>query len=291
MHSPGDSCPCCGGTRLTRLGEDVTEVLERVPARLKVIRHIRPRLSCRACETIIQAPAPDLPVEKGRPGPALIANVVVCNYIDGLPLHRQAGIIARDGVDIDRASLYDWVGRAAWWLAPISNAIAAHVRAAPVIHTDDTPNAVLSPGRGGQRYCLPEPRWGDLEAAKDAKLSVLVERGVSEFLYIYDMGDSWDHLITIEAIEPATTDSVYPRLIGGARREPPEDVGGFPGYENFLEAIADPDHEEHDEPVEWYGGPDDADDIDEPRIRRGLTLLAGGRTTGTAAATQTRKPR
>jgi transposase len=151
VHSPGDSCPCCGGTRLTRLGEDVTEVLERVPARLTVIRHVRPRLSCRACETIIQAPAPDLPVEKGRPGPALIANVVVCNYIDGLPLYRQAGIIARDGVDIDRASLCDWVGRAAWWLAPISDAIAAHVMAAPVIHTDDTPIGVLSPGRGKTR--------------------------------------------------------------------------------------------------------------------------------------------
>jgi len=165
VHSPGDSCPCCGGTRLTRLGEDVTEVLERVPARLKVIRHIRPRLSCRACETIIQAPAPDLPVEKGRPGPALIANVVVGKYIDGLPLYRQAGIIARDGVDIDRASLCDWVGRAAWWLAPISDAIAAHVMAAPVIHTDDTPIGVLSPGRGKTRtgrfwtYVVDERPW------------------------------------------------------------------------------------------------------------------------------------
>lgn len=165
VHSPGDSCPCCGGTTLTRLGEDVTEVLERVLARLKVIRHVRPRLSCRACETIIQAPAPDLPVEKGRPGPALISNVVVCKYIDGLPLYRQAGIIARDGVDIDRASLCDWVGRAAWWLAPISDAIAAHVMAAPVIHTDDTPIGVLSPGRGKTRtgrfwaYVVDERPW------------------------------------------------------------------------------------------------------------------------------------
>lgn len=143
----------------------------------------------------------------------------------------------------------------------------------------------------GQRYGLPEPGWGDLEAAKDAKLGVLAERGVSELLYIYDMGDSWEHLITIEAIEPVTPDSVYPRLIAGARRGPPEDIGGFPGYENFLEAIADPNHEEHDELMEWYGGPYDAADIDEPRIHRRLGLLVGRRTTGTAAATQTRNPR
>ena len=66
LHHPGDACPCCGGTSMSKLGEDVTEVLERIPAQLKVIRHIRPRLSCRSCETIIQAPAPDLPIEKGR---------------------------------------------------------------------------------------------------------------------------------------------------------------------------------------------------------------------------------
>jgi transposase len=165
VNHPGNACPCCGGTRLSTLGEDVTEVLERVPARLKVIRHIRPRLSCRSCETIIQAPAPDLPVEKGRPGPALIANIVVGKYIDGLPLYCQAGIIARDGVDIDRATLCDWVGRAAWWLAPVSDAIARHVMAAPVIHTDDTPIGVLAPGRGRTRtgriwtYVVDERPW------------------------------------------------------------------------------------------------------------------------------------
>lgn len=113
----------------------------RQPLRRPLPQHL-PR------ETIIQAPAPDLPVEKGRPGPALIASVVTGKYIDGLPLYRQAGIIARDGVEIDRATLCDWVGHAAWWLAPVAEAIAAHVMAAPVIHTDDTPIGVLSPGRG-----------------------------------------------------------------------------------------------------------------------------------------------
>jgi transposase len=165
IHSPGDSCPRCGGTRLSRLGEDVTEVLEKVPARLKVIRHVRPKLSCRDCEAIIQASAPDLPIEKGRPGPGLIAHVVVGKYLDGLPLYRQAGILAREGIEIERATLCDWVGHAAWWLAPLAARIGAHVLASPVIHADDTPVAVLAPGHGKTRtgrlwtYVVDERPW------------------------------------------------------------------------------------------------------------------------------------
>jgi transposase len=86
VHDPGSVCPGCGGTRFSKLGADVTEILEKIPARLKVIRHIRPKLSCRCCERIMQAPMPDLPIEKGRPGPGLVANVVVSKYLDGLPL-------------------------------------------------------------------------------------------------------------------------------------------------------------------------------------------------------------
>ncbi|MGA8761242.1 MAG: IS66 family transposase zinc-finger binding domain-containing protein, partial [Stellaceae bacterium] len=71
VHDPASVCPGCGGTRFSKLGADVTEILERIPARLKVIRHIRPKLSCRCCERIVQAPMPDLPIEKGRPGPGL----------------------------------------------------------------------------------------------------------------------------------------------------------------------------------------------------------------------------
>jgi transposase len=113
VHAAGDVCPGCGGTHFSKLGEDVTEVLEKIPARLKVIRHIRPKFSCRACESIIQAPSPDLPIEKGRPGPGLIANVVVSKYLDGLPLYRQSAILAREGIEIERATLADWVGHAA----------------------------------------------------------------------------------------------------------------------------------------------------------------------------------
>ncbi len=113
IHAPVEICPACGGTHFSKLGEDKTEVLEKIPVRLKVIRHIRPKLSCRACETIIQAPAPDLPIEKGRPGPRLLANVVVSKYLDGLPLYRQSAILAREGIEIERATLADWIGHAA----------------------------------------------------------------------------------------------------------------------------------------------------------------------------------
>jgi hypothetical protein len=134
-------------------------------ARLKVIRHIRPKLSCRSCERILQAPAPDLPIEKGRPGPGLIAGVVVGKYLDGLPLYRQSVILAREGVEIERATLADWVGHVAWWVAPLAELIGAQVMAAPVIHTDDTPIAVLAPGNGKTRtgrlwaYVLDERPW------------------------------------------------------------------------------------------------------------------------------------
>lgn len=165
VHDPGSICPGCGGTRFSRIGEDVTEVLEKIPARLKVIRHIRPKLSCRACERIIQSPAPELPIEKGRPGPGLVASVVVGKYLDGLPLYRQSAIFLREGIEIERATLADWVGRVAWWVAPLAALIGSQVMAAPVLHTDDTPIAVLAPGNGKTRtgrlwtYVVDERPW------------------------------------------------------------------------------------------------------------------------------------
>lgn len=159
-------CGCTDPARLTRLGEDVTEVLEKIPARLKVIRHIRPRYACRACEAVMQAPAPDLPVERGRPGPGLLAHVLVSKYLDGLPLYRLSGILAREGVEIERQTLADWVGRGAWWLRPLTELIERRVMAGPVIWTDDTPIAVLAPGRGRTRearfwvYAFDPRPWG-----------------------------------------------------------------------------------------------------------------------------------
>ena len=168
VHEPAPACRCgcTDPSRLTRIGEDVTEVLEKIPARLKVIRHVRPRYACRACEAVLQAPAPDLPVEKGRPGPGLLAHVLVSKYLDGLPLYRLSGILAREGVEIERQTLADWVGRGAWWLRPLAEAIGTYAMGQGVIWTDDTPIRVLAPGRGRTRearfwvYAFDPRPWG-----------------------------------------------------------------------------------------------------------------------------------
>ena len=151
VHQPVAACPCCGGTVLRKLGEDVTELLEYVPSSFKVIQLVRPKLSCRACETIVQAPLPSLPIERGRPGPGLLAHVAVAKYADGLPLYRQSAIYAREGIDLDRSTLADWVGRMAALLDPLVQAIGRHVCAGSVLHADDTTVEVLAPGQGRTR--------------------------------------------------------------------------------------------------------------------------------------------
>ena len=136
------------GGKLHVIGEDASEVLDYVPARFKVIRHVRPRFACRACESITQVPMPSLPIERGRPGPGLLAHVLVAKYADHTPLYRQSAIYAREGVELDRSTLADWVGRASWLLQPLGERLAAHVFAGVKIHADDTPVPVLDPGRG-----------------------------------------------------------------------------------------------------------------------------------------------
>ena len=148
VHEPAPACACCGSTVLRKLGEDVTELLEYVPSSFKVIQLVRPKLSCRACETIVQAPLPSLPIERGRPGPGLLAHVAVAKYADGLPLYRQSAIYAREGIDLDRSTLADWVGRMAALLDPLVQAIGRHVCAGSVLHADDTTVKVLAPGTG-----------------------------------------------------------------------------------------------------------------------------------------------
>jgi len=147
-HDAACVCPACGGTRLSRIGTDEREVLEYVPSYFKVIVHSRPKMSCRDCETITQEPMPSLPIERGMPGPGLLAHVLIAKYDDHLPLYRQSEIYARGGVDLDRSTLAQWVGQMAFLLAPLAEAIGKHVRAGPVIHADDTPVPVLDPGRG-----------------------------------------------------------------------------------------------------------------------------------------------
>lgn len=147
VHQPACACPDCGAEMKT-LGEDVTEVLEYVPGSFKVIRHIRPKLACRACDKIVQMPMPFLPIARGRPGPGLLAHVLVSKYADHLPLYRQQQIFARAGIALARSTLADWVGQAAASLEPLVAALRKDVLASDVLHGDDTPVPVLAPGAG-----------------------------------------------------------------------------------------------------------------------------------------------
>src|SRR3954454_3086181 len=122
VHQPTDdgacTCPACG-RGMSKLGEDVTEVLDYVPGHFQVIRHVRPKYACDACDAITQAPAPAMPTPRGRATPGLLAHLLVAKYCDHLPLYRQAEIYAREGLDLDRSTLCDWVGQAAWLLDPV----------------------------------------------------------------------------------------------------------------------------------------------------------------------------
>ena len=151
LHEPDSGgaciCPACGGG-MGKLGEDVTEVLDYVPGHFQVIRHLRPKYACQACDVITQASAPAMPTPRGRATPAMLAHLLVSKYCDHLPLYRQCEIYAREGLELERSTLCDWVGQAAWLLAPVVAAIRAHVFAAEKIHGDDTTVPVLAPGLG-----------------------------------------------------------------------------------------------------------------------------------------------
>jgi transposase len=151
------SCPGRGGA-LHPIGEDTSEMLDLVPARLRVKVVRRPRYGCRACEgAVVQAPAPERPITGGMATEALLAHVLVAKYADFLPLYRQAAIFARQGVELDRSTLGDWVGRACWWLEPLWRLLRRHVLASTRIFADDTRLPVLDPGRGRTKTgCL----WG-----------------------------------------------------------------------------------------------------------------------------------
>jgi transposase len=147
-HLPqGDCCPDCGG-QLRPFGEDVAELLEYVPESFKGIHHVRPKFACAACERVVDPPAPARPIERGLPGPGLLAHVPVSKFCGHLPLYCQPEIYAREGVDLDRSTLAGWVGAASELLTPLVDEIRKHVLAASKIHADDTPVPVLAPGNG-----------------------------------------------------------------------------------------------------------------------------------------------
>ena len=141
------TCPDCGGM-LRRLGVDTHELLDVVPVRWRVVRNVRPKYSCRACEKIVQAPAPVSAVARGKATFATLAHVVVAKFDHHLPLYRQAEMMTAQGLDIDRSTLAGWTGQAAALLDPVVSRIRDEVLTAGKIHADDTPVPVLDPGRG-----------------------------------------------------------------------------------------------------------------------------------------------
>ncbi len=160
----------CGGN-LRPLGEDVTEVLDWVPGRFRVVRHVRPKCSCRLCQAICQAPAPFLPIRRSRAGAGLLAHVLVGKYADHLPLCRRAEVLARDGMKLSRSTLADWVGQCAARLRPLVDALARHVLAGtfwPALSCPPTtrPCPCWRPARAGTRtgrlwaYVRDERPWG-----------------------------------------------------------------------------------------------------------------------------------
>ena len=147
------SCPCCGGARLSKLGEDVTETLEVIPRSWKVIQHVREKFSCRDCETIAQAPAPYHVIPRGWAGPSLLAMILFEKFGQHQPLNRQAERYAREGVDLSLSTLADQVGACAIVLRPIFERIEAHVLAAERLHADDTTVPVLAKGKTDIARC------------------------------------------------------------------------------------------------------------------------------------------
>ncbi len=158
---PGSSCPQCGG-ELRLVGDDVSEILELVAARLKVIETRRHKKSCRRCEAMVQSPAPSRPISRGMAGPGLLANILVSKYDDHLPLYRQGEIFSRMGADIPRSTLIDWCGQGVAALSPLTNLIRQHVFVSTRLHADDTPIRVLDPkiaiASGGSRRAVKEGR-------------------------------------------------------------------------------------------------------------------------------------
>jgi transposase len=146
VYPAPSACPCCGGV-VRKIGEDVTETLEHVPASWKVIQHVREKFSCRSCEAITQPPAPSHPIARGRAGAHLLAHILFAKYGLHLPLNRQSAAYAREGIELDVSTLADWVGAATVTLMPLIAAIRAHVFAAERLHADDTTVPVLAKGK------------------------------------------------------------------------------------------------------------------------------------------------
>jgi transposase len=163
------TCPCCSGA-LHRIGEDVAERLDMIPAQFRVLVVRRPKYACRSCqEVVVQAAAPARLIEGGLPTEALVTHVVVSKYADHCPLYRQAQIYSRQGIDLDRSTLADWTGRAAFLLRPLHTRLLEKLKASPKLFADETTAPVLDPGRGRTKtgqlwtYARDDRPWGGLD--------------------------------------------------------------------------------------------------------------------------------
>src|SRR6202167_4038207 len=144
VHPGPTSCPCCGGTKLSKIGEDVTETLDVIPRQWFVTEHVREKFSCRSCEKIAHPPAPFHVIARGFAGPSLLAMILVEKYANHQPLNRQSEHYAREGIALSVSTMADHVGACAATLMPLHELIKAHVFAAERIHGDDTTVPVLA---------------------------------------------------------------------------------------------------------------------------------------------------
>src|SRR3954467_7896245 len=141
------TCPCCGSARLSKLGEHITETLEVIPRRWKVIETVRERFSCRDCETITQPPAPFHVTPRGFAGPNLLATILFEKFGQHQPLNRQSERYGREGMDLSVSTLADQVGACATALRPLYGLIEAHVLSAERLHGDAPTVPILAKGK------------------------------------------------------------------------------------------------------------------------------------------------
>ena len=233
---PGPTaCTCCGSDRLAKIGEDVTETLEVVPRQWKVIQTVREKFTCRACESIGQAPAPFHVVARGWAGPNLLAMILFEKYGQHQPLNRQSQRYAREGVELSLSTLADQVGACTMVLTPLYEALRVHVFAAARIHGDDTPVPVLAPGK---------TRTGRLwTCVRDDRPFAGPAPPAAVFFYSPDRrGEHPEHhLQSFAGILQADAYAGFNKLYDGARRPGPVTEAGCwaHGRRKFFE-LADP---------------------------------------------------
>ncbi|OED36538.1 transposase [Chromatiales bacterium (ex Bugula neritina AB1)] len=209
VHEAGRLCAECGES-LVPFDEDTSEQLEYVPASFRVIRHVRQKCRCGCGDKIHQAPAPSRPIARGYAGPGLLAHVAIAKYLDHLPLYRQSAIYTREGVELSRSTMADWIGQICRLLRPLNDALQRYVLSASKVHTDDTPVPVLQPGRKSTKQGR---LWGylrDDRAAADDKAPAVW------FAYSPDRKAKWPaaHLQGYEGIVQAD---------------------GYPGYDAIMQ--------------------------------------------------------